>query len=68
MRFLFYFDYALSIPTGEQTLADLIKTGLANLFNAMNSDELSQVMVLLSDLEAAYEKVESMCLMSLLMR
>jgi len=22
----FYFDYALSIPTGEQTLADLIKT------------------------------------------
>jgi len=21
----FYFDYALSIPTGEQTLADLIK-------------------------------------------
>lgn len=52
----FYFDYALSIPTGEQTLADLIKTGLANLFNAMNSDELSQVMVLLSDLEAAYEK------------
>ncbi|WP_018962942.1 DUF499 domain-containing protein [Coprothermobacter platensis] len=52
----FYFDYALSIPAGEQTLADLIKTGLANLFNAMNSDELSQVMVLLADLEAAYEK------------
>ena len=52
----FYFDYALSIPRGEQTLADLVKTGLANLFNAMNSDELSRVMVLLSDLEAAYEK------------
>jgi len=52
----FYFDYALSIPAGEQTLADLIRTGLANLFSAMNSDELSQVMVLLADLKAAYEK------------
>lgn len=51
-----YFEYAETVPKGDSTKAVFVSTGLANLFNAINSPDMSRVVIVLSDLEAQYEK------------
>lgn len=52
----YYLEYAQTVPKGSSDKAHFVYAGLANLFNAINSPNLSQVMVVLADLEAKYEK------------
>lgn len=51
----FYFQANLTVPKGNGTMADFVSMGLANLFNALNSSQLSRVFVVIADLEAKYE-------------
>lgn len=51
-----YFEYAETVPKGDSNKAVFVSTGLANLFNAINSPDMSRVVIVLSDLEAQYEK------------
>ncbi|WP_242823541.1 DUF499 domain-containing protein [Thermoclostridium stercorarium] len=52
----FYFETAETIPKGDSTKAVFVSSGLANLFNALNYPDLSRVVVVISDLEAKYER------------
>lgn len=51
-----YLQNARAIPVGTGTLADFTTTALANLFNAVNKAELSNVCIVVSDLQATYEQ------------
>ena len=51
-----YFEYAETVPKGDSNKAVFVSTGLANLFNAINSPDMSRVVIVLSDLKAQYEK------------
>jgi hypothetical protein len=51
-----YFEHAETVPKGDSTKAVFVSSGLANLFNATNNPDLSRVVVVLSDLEAKYER------------
>lgn len=50
-----YLENAKSKMIGDTNLAVITTTALANLFTALNKDELSNVLVVISDLKAAYE-------------
>ncbi|MDY6793589.1 MAG: DUF499 domain-containing protein [Thermodesulfobacteriota bacterium] len=49
-----YFKYALKKQMGAGNLADLTTRALTTLFNATTKDELNNVCIIFSDLEAAY--------------
>lgn len=51
-----YLDYARSIPVGESNFGKVVSIGLSNLFNSIQKKELSNVMIVVSDLQAAYEQ------------
>lgn len=50
-----YLENAKSRPIGDSNLAVVTTTALANLFNAINKEELSNVCLVISDLRATYE-------------
>ena len=50
-----YLENAKSKMIGDTNLAVITTTALANLFTALNKDELSNVLVVISDLKATYE-------------
>ncbi len=50
-----YLDYGKSIPVAQSNLSVITTTALANLFNALNKPELSNVLVVISDLTATYQ-------------
>lgn len=51
-----YLEHARARPIGDSNLASVTGVALANLFNALNKrDGLSNVLVVISDLKAAYE-------------
>ena len=50
-----YLSYLRTRQVGTGTLADITVTALANLFNALNKPELSNVCVVISDLNATYD-------------
>ena len=50
-----YFSYIRTRPIGTATLADVTVTALANLFNAVNKSELSNVCIVISDLKSTYD-------------
>lgn len=50
-----YLEYARTIPAGTGTLADITTNALANLFNAVGKAELSNVCIVISDLQATYQ-------------
>lgn len=51
-----YLQNAKTIPVGTGTLADITTTALANLFNAVGKEELYNVCIVVSDLQATYEE------------
>ncbi|WAM34716.1 DUF499 domain-containing protein [Caldicellulosiruptor morganii] len=51
-----YLEYVQSIPVGETNFGKVVSIGLSNLFNAVQKKELSNVMVVVADLQAAYEQ------------
>lgn len=51
-----YLEYVQSIPVGESNFGKVVSIGLSNLFNAIQKKELSNVMVVVADLQAAYEQ------------
>lgn len=51
-----YLQNARAIPVGTGTLADITQTALANLFNAIGKAQLSNVCIVVSDLQATYEE------------
>lgn len=51
-----YLQNARAMPVGTGTLADITTTALANLFNAVNKAQLSNVCIVVSDLQATYEQ------------
>jgi len=50
-----YFESAQSIHVGNSDLANVTETALSNLFVAVGKQELSQVLIVISDLKATYE-------------
>ncbi|GGN57563.1 DUF499 domain-containing protein [Oceanobacillus indicireducens] len=50
-----YLQYVRAIPSGTGTLADITTNALSNLFNALGKAELSNVCLVVSDLQATYE-------------
>lgn len=50
-----YLEYARTIPAGTGTLADITTNALSNLFNALGKAELSNVCLVISDLQATYQ-------------
>lgn len=50
-----YFENARSIQVGNSDLSNVTETALANLFVAAGKQELSQVLIVISDLKATYE-------------
>lgn len=50
-----YLDNAKSKTIGDSNLASVTTTALANLFNAIGKEELSNVCLVISDLKATYE-------------
>lgn len=50
-----YLEYARTIPAGTGTLADITTNALSNLFNAIGKAELSNVCLVISDLQATYQ-------------
>lgn len=50
-----YFENARSIQIGNSDLANVTETALANLFVAVGKQELSEVLIVISDLKATYE-------------
>jgi hypothetical protein len=50
-----YLENAKAKSIGDSNLSQVTQTALANLFNALNKEELSQVCVVISDLRATYE-------------
>lgn len=50
-----YLENAKSVSVGDSNLAVVTTTALANLFTAVNKEELSNVLVVVSDLKATYE-------------
>jgi len=50
-----YFESARSIQVGNSDLSNVTETALANLFVAVGKQELSQVLIVISDLKATYE-------------
>lgn len=52
----FYFEHAKTVPKGDSNKAVFVSAGMANLFNAINSQDLSRAMIVLSDLEAQYQE------------
>ncbi|MDI3528937.1 MAG: hypothetical protein PWQ23_756 [Thermoanaerobacter sp.] len=50
-----YLEYAKSKSIGDSNLAVVTITALANLFNALGKEELSNVCLVISDLRATYE-------------
>ena len=51
-----YLSNAKTRPYGKGTLLDIEKNAIANLLNAINRKELSNVCLVISDLEATYEE------------
>lgn len=51
-----YFQNAATIAIGKGTLADVTTHSLANLMNALGKAELSNVALVISDLQATYSK------------
>jgi hypothetical protein len=51
-----YLENAKSKMIGDSNLAAVTTTALANLFNALGKEELSNVCVVISDLQATYER------------
>lgn len=49
-----YLNYCKTQTYGTGTLLDITTTALSNLFNALNKEELHNVCLIVSDLEAAY--------------
>jgi hypothetical protein len=49
-----YLNYSKTQPHGNGTLLDITTTALSNLFNALNKEELHNVCLIVSDLEATY--------------
>ncbi|AFM14240.1 DUF499 domain-containing protein [Turneriella parva] len=50
-----YLDYAASVSVGDSNLAVVTTSALSNLLVAVNKAELANVLVVISDLKAAYE-------------
>src|SRR5690606_8933478 len=50
-----YLEYARTIPAGTGTLADITTNALSNLFNALGKADLSNVCLVISDLQATYQ-------------
>ncbi|MBT2667307.1 DUF499 domain-containing protein [Bacillus sp. ISL-4] len=50
-----YLEYARTIPSGTGTLADITTNALSNLFNAIGKAELSNVCLVVADLQATYQ-------------
>ena len=50
-----YLSYLRTRQVGTGTLADITVNALANLFNALNKSELSNVCIVISDLNATYD-------------
>ncbi|MEJ5328517.1 MAG: DUF499 domain-containing protein, partial [Candidatus Bathyarchaeia archaeon] len=50
-----YLENAKAKQVGDSNLATVTTTALANLFNALNKEELSNVCLVISDLRATYE-------------
>jgi hypothetical protein len=50
-----YLEYTTTVPIGTGTLATVTTTALANLFNALSSAPLSNVLIVISDLKATYQ-------------
>lgn len=51
-----YLEYCKTKQYGSGTLLDITTTALANLFNALNKQELHNVCLVVSDLRATYEQ------------
>lgn len=51
-----YLQNAKALEIGTSTLAVVTETALANLFNAINKEELHNVCIVVSDLQATYEE------------
>jgi hypothetical protein len=51
-----YLEYCKTQDYGTGTLLDITTTALANLFNALNKEELFNVCLVVSDLKATYEQ------------
>src|SRR5699024_79558 len=51
-----YLQNAKAIEIGTSSLAVVTETALANLFNAINKEELHNVCIVVSDLQATYEE------------
>lgn len=50
-----YLQNAKAMVIGTSTLAEVTQTALSNLFNAINKEELHNVCIVVSDLQATYE-------------
>jgi len=50
-----YLENAKSVSVGDSNLAVVTTNALANLFNALGKEELSNVCLVISDLKATYE-------------
>ena len=50
-----YLEYTTTISVGAGTLATVTTTALANLFTALSSSSLSNVLIVISDLKATYQ-------------
>lgn len=50
-----YFEYAKSVSVGNSDLSVVTTTALSNLIVAVNKSELSNVLIVISDLKATYE-------------
>ncbi len=50
-----YLEHTTTVPIGAGTLATVTTTALANLFNALNSPVLKNVLIVISDLKATYQ-------------
>jgi hypothetical protein len=51
-----YLEYSKTQSYGTGTLLDITTTALANLFNALNKEELHNVCLIVSDLDATYQQ------------
>jgi hypothetical protein len=50
-----YLEYTTTVSIGTGTLATVTTTALANLFNALSSASLNNVLIVISDLKATYQ-------------
>ena len=50
-----YLEYTTTVSIGTGTLATVTTTALANLFNALSSSSLNNVLIVISDLKATYQ-------------